>query len=345
MRIFHIICPVIPWLHHKSSLSPVLSCCYPYLSQARGWTEFTSSQVEEEEEVSLTVRTDWLPDCEEDKCWLYLGLKDQAVTSQCSELWGELDGRRFCPITLQDSSSTVTVPVKPEPSVTISSLGIAPENAWHVMGQYEFRGIHNSAKFYVQSCTVKRFRVNYLYFTGAEWLVGPSLDGERASLKNITEDTAVPLSGWEVGGRGGGRDPHCTARTGPHQDCGEVTVSSDGAAGRKYPDHLGVFRATNMWSSGRRVYKLLTGEKYLCVPASTNNNFHWVITDHPGYPGLSTNTGKLGSSCGSNCPASSRARHHDNLGHQGWQYKHWLGFWRQDSSITVTCNRQTEDCN
>ena len=346
--------PVLPWLHQKSSLAPALSCCYPYLSQARGWTVFSASlQVEE---LSLQVRTDCLPAGEEDKSHLYLGLQDQAVTRLSlwrreAEVWGEVDGRRFRPIALPDSSSPVNIPVKPEPPVTISSLGVAPEFAWDLMGQYEFRGILNSANFYVQSCTVKRFRVNYLYFTGARWVVGPwavdeggNMAAEKFSgLRNVTEDPAVPLTGWECYNDRTHvwmSDSACTARTGPHQDCGEVTVSSSGAAGRKYPDHFGVFRPTDMWSSGRRVYKLVTGEKFLCVPVSANNNHHWVITTSPGL-----STAKVSSSCVSNCPASSRARHYDNFHQRAWHSRHGLGFWREDSSITVSCNRLTRDCH
>ena len=121
----------------------------------------------------------------------------------------------------------------------------------------------------------------------------------------------------------------------PVQDCGDLTVSSSGPAGKKHPDCFGVFRATNMWSSGRRVYKLTTGERFLYIPSG---KYYWVIANS-----VNVTRAKIASSCSSSCPASSRAAHHDIWPTRtGWQYKDWK--WSEDSSITITCSRQTEDC-
>jgi len=92
--------------------------------------------------------------------------------------------------------------------------------------------------------------------------------------------------------------------------------------------YLGVYRRTDMISSGRIVFKHQTLEKYLSIAPGTSN---WVIGDKPG-----GTAAPIQSAAGANCPASDRNRYNRRLDKKSWMFSD-NGEWHEDPTITVTC--------
>jgi len=243
--------------------------------------------------------------------------------------------------------------------LVIRSDGLAAE--WHGgrLGQYELKGELNNCPYYVQTTTNKYQHstsppnylntiyhlpstTNYLYRADdKEWYVSSVLGKRGGGLNNLRESETVPGDGWLVGdGKGWTADPQCRVSPGPLSECGDITVSAstDSPTYESVrPNPLGVFKPTDMFSSGRRVFKHQSSERYLSIPPGKNT---WMITD-------ATRAGKalLRSAAGANCPASERNRF-SGLSLESWSCYMDMDYhheWKEDPSITVTCTKHSKD--
>jgi len=243
-------------------------------------------------------------------------------------------------VEISDSEQTVEVLVPPVPLLVISSDGIGPETYGSRLGQYELKGELNNCPYYVQTDTLSSSPPSYIYRADdKEWYVGPVLGlAWRCGLNNPRDCESVPADGWLVavdvdGADTWSADPQCKVSPGPLSECGGITVSAspDSPNANKRPDCLGVFRPTELFSAGRRVFKHQSREKYLSIrPGATS----WAITDTPG-----DDKAWMVSAAGANCPASERNRFSESDDEKSWMY-HYRG-WKEDPSITLTCTKHS----
>ena len=158
--------------------------------------------------------------------------------------------------------------------------------------------------------------------------MGHGLDGAY-SLKHESNTESVPLSGWSSSVDGKYRDdPHLRISPDLAPACGEITITASGEAAVKRPACVGVYTPTLMFSSGRRVFKHQTQERYLLVPSGIVD---WGVKES-----VESEGAVMSSGCApSMCPADPRAGTSERFGRTSWQY--WDGEWRH-GDITVKCS-------
>ena len=240
---------------------------------------------------------------------------------------------------ISDSEQTVEVLVPPVPLLVISSDGIGPETYGSRLGQYELKGELNNCPYYVQSDTFTSSPPHYLYRAeNKEWYVSPLLGICGGGLTNPRDSESVPGDGWLVSVSGTWTaDPQCRVSPGPLSECGDITVSAspDSPTAKMWADCLGVFRPTDMFSAGRRVFKHQSREKYLSIPPGETR---WMITDTPG-----ADKGGIRSAAGANCPASERNTISVLNNWNYWTYRD--NGCKEDPSISVTCSKHSNTFN
>ena len=223
--------------------------------------------------------------------------------------------------------------------VVLASEGIAAEYGCN-LGQYSQQpGEHNKAPYYLHSHTLRGGHSPPVYLYRADdnqWYVG-SIMGKRGGwLQNPSDCLSVPKTGWKVTDDKGifTADPQLTVSYRKLTPCGDITVASNGPTASKMGYYLGVYRRTDMISSGRMVFKHQTLEKYLSIAPGTTV---WSTRDKPG-----ADTGGIQSAAGANCPASNKNRYNKRLDKKSWMFSD-NGEWHEDPSITVTCTHHNPD--
>ena len=232
--------------------------------------------------------------------------------------------------------------------LVLASDGIAAEHHGGKLGQYSVSGEHNNSPYYVQTDTLSHSdsRPVYLYRAdNNQWWVSDVL-GERAGwLKNPSDSVSVPETGWKVADGTGTwpDDPQLTARCGPLTECGDITVTSNGPTAVSQSDCLGVYKRTDIISSGHFVFKHQDRDRYLSIaphPMSHLQQCGWGIRDKPG--ATRPYRSYVESAAGANCPASNRNRYSERFNWKSWLYfEH--GEWHEDPTITVTCTNHNPD--
>ena len=225
---------------------------------------------------------------------------------------------------------------KSSKTLVLASNGIAAEYRGGQLGQYIPSGEHNKSPYYLQSSTLSErdSRPLYLYRTeDNQWYVNSVLGERRGWLKNPSSSASVPETGWKVSDGSGNwpDDPQLTVRCGPLTECGDITVSSNGPTAKKSSKDLGVYKKTDIISSGRHVFKHQARERYLSI---ATGNSAWTIGDKPG-----ATVAYITSAAAANCPASYRNRNSERINKKSWRY--FDNLWHEDPSITVTCSNHS----
>lgn len=293
------------------------------------------------ESLEISVRSEYLPQTQ--KTTVLIGLRagsDSPLKVQlwrsADTVWARAEGFSMIKVEINGSQQTA-VEVSLVPPLVIRSDGIAAEWVGDSLGQYELRGELNNCPYYVQTDTLTSSPPTYLYRAdNKEWYVSPVLGERKRWLRNPRDSECVPGDGWLVyrTDRCWTADPQCRVSPGPLSECGDITVSAspNSPTANKRPDCLGVFRPTDMFSSGRRVFKHQSREKYLCIPPGYTI---WKITDTPG-----ADSAGMRSAAGANCPASERNRFCDRDNVKSWMYS-VNNQLKKDPSITVTCSKHS----
>ena len=213
------------------------------------------------------------------------------------------------------------------PMIVLASEGIAADWKGCCLGQYSLAGEYHGSPYYVQSNTLAGSDPTYLYRAhDNKWWISDALGEQRGWLKNTSNSVNVPELHWRVSiNRTFHADPRLTASSSQLSECGDIAVTSDGQAEDIQSDCLGVYRRTDIISSGRFVFKHQTREKYLSIPPGKRV---WSIGG--------TATAGIQSAAGANCPASNRNRYSERDNEKSWMY--WNnGEWHEDPNITVIC--------
>ena len=227
--------------------------------------------------------------------------------------------------------------------ILVTSSGLSAEYQGERLGVYKKAGTHNNCPYYKQmDIERKDGEENVIYShtdKRAGWVIGSGLDGS-IGLKNESNTKSVPLSGWicHVGDYKFKDDPHLMTILSHDQApaCGEITITASGDVAVKQPECVGVYKPTQMFSRGRRVFKHQTRERYLLVP---HGRIDWRVQDSVG----GVEGARLVSGCApSMCPADPRARTSKRTGLTSWIYFSGEG-WRH-GAITVKCSVHNPVC-
>lgn len=181
----------------------LLAASYPYISEARGWTDSTSRT---EEGQLCSIRLDYLPGGEENRTSLYHGVRyegREAMAVSRARLWrhkgefcGELEDGMFSSLSQEDN--LVSVKLEKVATAVIASTDRFKEE-WTTgrLGTFKFQGVYNGAYYFSKKGVKKGERSLYL-FRGKDkyWWVDSTLDG-WGMARNKSLATTVPQTDWE----------------------------------------------------------------------------------------------------------------------------------------------------
>ena len=239
--------------------------------------------------------------------------------------------------------------------LTITSAGPSADIDGDQLGMYEVRGTHNGSPFYRQVDTVRRDREEFEFFVyrreNGGWGMGPGLDGS-ISIRNQNKTESVPLTGWEWRWDCQSQfrdDPLLKISSGPTLPCGDITIRASRSVEYMYPECIGVYNPTQIFSGGCRVFKHVSQERYIL---SQPDCFNWHVQDSVDTTPFSLlekshHVDKKGSymvsgSAPSMCPADPRARTNQSFGLSSWNYRvsrrNKKIIMREDPLINVTCS-------
>ena len=307
----------------QNILNKFLQFCYPYISNGFGWTRMESkiksgNVLKAPSNIKIQVKTAYLPDGEEDKSCIQVGIMEDTKETIAVHVWVSEQKlyiqhqEKLVLVTKIDTDSDLMeVKFSLEFSVVISSSGGAAQFCGDYLGQYNYAGEHNGRPYYRQLHTVGSEVIGYLYSGDSNnnhWYVGCELGNtENYRLYNPDASDTPPTTGWKYrhdrkpfGWNYGGKlfhdDPTLKISPGVLQPC-DVTVKLSGDVLSKYPEYAGEYHHNGEYCYGRAVY--------------TNNNSKllyqyygvWCVGDSTG--GRGKIWSKLGVDGGGapNCPS------------------------------------------
>jgi len=257
----------------------------------------------------------------------------------------------FMAKTFEGHTQTKLEEIKDPQVILIQSEGEAAEWVGGTMGFFDLQPDRlNSRPVYGQ-----RGGDQFLYYTRGSWLFSNEVisDSYNEQLKTdmygmvwynvgvndgwlsvLSEAILPPISSsstpWQYVKDGAwAEDPTLELVYDPVEDdsCSSVTVSSSGPAERAKPDHMGTYRWTGEWQTGRKVF--YNGEVFLRV---ITGRTQWGI----GREKNSWGSGIAGGR-GTTCPCSLHAGPTVRFKMKGWAYASG-GEWNdEDASLIVEC--------
>ena len=290
------------------SVDLILTMTYPYISEGKGWTSFTTEIAEDSlTSVEVTVKPQYVPSGEEDETEVIIGTRKGEVscpirvkmwrTRGCVVLSSPFCKDKIKFSSLEDEVSKTVEVQGTLPTLVISSLGVTAEGwAGKTFGQYEYRGLHNGYPSYRQrhSLHTSTELLYYIYRGNHNnWWVGWCLGQEDGDLYNESTSylgndwsfrmlscvfmcyhvCSVPQSGWRCYDGDWRDDPQLTVVPGELDSCETVTISG----ADKYQRCNGDYVTTGQYSRGVRVFKHSSRDLYLCCMPG---NSYWWVTDH-----------------------------------------------------------------
>ena len=307
----------------QNILDNFLQACYPYLSNGFGWTRIDS--LIKSSTIKIQLKTAYLPDGEEDKSCLYVGVIGDRRTSVKIHAWVSEQKlyvkykESLVTTKIETGSELMQVEIFLPVPVVISSSG-AGQHRGRSLGQFNYVGNHNGRPYYKQLDTVGSQCTGYLYSDDTDdthWYVGDILgDTNDIKLYNSTASDTLPATGWKYEYHGKlCDDPSLMISPGELHPC-HVSVKLSGDVLSKYPEFEGEYHHTGQYSEGRGVYT--NGSKLLY-----QHNGVWCVGDS------TDDIGKMKSKPGadgggaSNCPAN---------------VTQWLCNWIATTGVKMYCN-------
>ena len=235
---------------------------YPYISNGFGWTrndkKITTSK------VKIQVKNSYLPNGEEDKSCLHIGVLGQDlitvhiwVTKQ--KLYIQYKGSTVFATKIDTGPDLMEVEFGISAVVVSSSGGVAQHRGWY-LGQYNYAGEHNGRPYYIQLRTFGSRDPRYLYSdddnNNCHWYIDTILGNTKNyDLCNPVASDAPPATGWkyEIAGKLND-DPTLKISPGVLQPCDVITVKLSGEFLRKYPEYAGEYRHNGDYYEGVGVY-------------------------------------------------------------------------------------------
>ena len=223
-----------------------------------------------------------------------------------------------------------TLSLKMDTALLVTSSGPSAEYWGGMLGIYKKAGTHNNCPYYKLVDTERSDGVEQVIYRLEEigWAFGPGLDGSTA-LENASMTVSVPLTGWTCWiGDKFIDDPHLRISYDEPPSCGEITIRLSGDAAVKQPWCVGVYSPTQMFSSGRPVFKHQTQGIYLLVRPGYSS---WRVQES-----VESEWSWMQSGCAPTmCPADPRAQTSERNGQESWRYPD--NGWKH-GDITVKCS-------
>lgn len=299
-----------------------LQACYPYLSNGYGWTRIDYNI--NSSTIKIQVMTSYLPDGEEDKSCVNVGVignnrdivKIHVWVSE-QELHVDYKESHFVR-KIESGSDMMEVELFLPIPIVISSSGGA-QHRGRSLGQYIFAGEHNKRPYYKQHDTIGYGDRRYLYSEEVDdihWYVGDTLgNAQKYDLYNPNASDTLPDKGWKYGFHGKlCDDPTLMLSPGALQLCG-VTVNLSGDVLDKCPEYGGEYHHNGEYRDGRGVY---TNNSKLLY----QYNGAWCLGDSTVDIGKIKSRSDMGGGGASNCPAL---------------VTQWLFNWTATSDVKISC--------
>jgi len=235
----------------------------------------------------------------------------------------------------QDTNPSAPIPLG-TPKLLISSTGMTTELKGNYLGLYELQAeTNNNHSVYILKHTIGvDHPAQHLYTNGIFWKVRNDFSstgvGNLQSLAD-PDNPMPPRTGWTFYDDGEQlSDPDLKVE--PIEEdpwCSTITVTATGKAGVKIHTVLGHYKRTELWSSGKPVYKLTDGSHFLLhLP----NKLGWSIRS-------SLESGlKIFTDKGTICPADPRAKKSESLNQDNWKYDNGTDWVEGEFSFIDNCH-------
>ena len=168
------------------------------------------------------------------------------------------------------------------------------------------------------------------------WGISTILGGSARGMSNLSTSASIPLTQWRYWGEGEWKvDPELKISRDLGSPCGNITITATGRAATVQSACLGVYKPTDKYSAGRKIFKQVNGGKVLMVRLS---KVGWGIQDNVNKCGSFVSY--MISACApSLCPADTRAETSGRLRYIYWQYldEDW-----KHGDITVKCSAHSK---
>ena len=248
----------------QNILNNFLQTCYPYMSNGFEWTR-SDSQIKSST-IKIQVKTVYLPDGEENKSKLQVGVMEDSneIITVCvwvsdQKLYVQHKG---LVIVSEEETDLMEVEFGVIP-VVIFSTGGAAQHCGEYLGQYNCAGEYNGRPYYRQFDTVGNTHPGCLFshlnpgYSLPHWYVGSILgDTEDHKLFNPVPSDTFPATGWKFKDIYGKlhEDTTLVITFGTLEPCEVITVKLSGDILDKYPEYEGEYHHNEEYSQGREVY-------------------------------------------------------------------------------------------
>ena len=211
----------------------------------------------------MQVNTDYLPDGEEDKSCLNVGVMEDTkeiiavyVWISQQKLYVQYKGSLVLVNKIDTETDIMRVEFDFNVPIVISSSGGAAEYGGWYLGQYNYAGEHNGRPYFRQLDTVSS-EARYLYShdgnNKSHWYVGSNLGHTKDyCMYNPVPSDTPPAAGW-IDTFGQLHDP-TKISPGILQPCDVLTVNLSGDVLNKYPEYAGEYHHNGEYSEGGGVY-------------------------------------------------------------------------------------------
>ena len=256
-------------------LDDVLHICYPYISQAKGLTDFRRKIDSREETLNISVIPQFIPEGLEDAARVLIGTNTQKMTPCTVMLWRS---EKYVFHIYETYLGVEKISSETEPMeinvlsnncerVVMSSSGPAVKYVGQCLGLYYLWDPEE--KIYKQFTTEHEQIVYEMYYykmkgEAGRWRLGELFANNFVvQMRNLTNSDTVPETGWDYAKRPGPLAKDDTTIRAeivntPMSICREIIIG--GEIAEHCPDYVGEFRATDRMVFGKPVFRNENGK-------------------------------------------------------------------------------------
>ena len=149
----------------------------------------------------------------------------------------------MCRVRSQCSSKQFKLILLIAATIVLSSTGGAAEYQGSRLGEFVEAGEHGGRPYFIQRDT-EGSADQFLYYRGGDWLVGSTLGGSGANLRNYQDTRRPPTDQWLFwdGEKRNGDDASLTLEFTALSPCQLVRVAGEGDVEAVQGDQLGDYR-------------------------------------------------------------------------------------------------------
>ena len=227
-------------------------------------------------------------------------------------------------------------------TILITTTGHAADWRGGRLGIYEKAGAYNDCPIYIQLHNIGEGEPYVLFkHNSGFWCIGDSIGNNTFFLKNDSNTSNIPLMKWkyekimerekrnkDFEDEEWMIDPELRIKRAITVPCGDIHISSNTKdVESEKPECLGLYKATNLFSRGRMIFKHVSNQRYLMVD---HWKVFWCIKDSPD----SLWAPHIHSNCApSLCPADQRANISFRFKRTQWHYSKGFSYCPADFNI------------